>query len=156
MKRKKAALYNPYLNTLGGGEKHILSILKVLEEKNYSLDIFWDKNLQHEFRVKFNLSFDYLINFVPNIFKQQFHLLKKFLILRKYDYFFYVTDGSYFFSSAKNNFIFAMVPQGSLYKMTLGNKLKTSGWKFISNSKFTQKYLKSLSINDKAISHANF
>ena len=72
MKRKRAALYNPYLDTLGGGEKYILSILKVLEDEGFALDIFWDENLQEDFKVKFNLSFDYLINFVPDQFKEQF------------------------------------------------------------------------------------
>lgn len=141
MKRKRAALYNPYLDTLGGGEKYILSILKVLENEGYSLDIFWDKNLQHEFKVKFNLSFDYLINFVPNIFADQLGFVKKLLQLKKYDYFFYVTDGSYFFSTAKKNFIYAMVPKTSLYRLSTTNKLKILNCKFITHSKFTQKCL---------------
>ncbi len=40
MKRKKAALYDPFLDVMGGGEKHILSILKVLEEKGFEIHIF--------------------------------------------------------------------------------------------------------------------
>lgn len=147
MKRKEAALYSPYLDTLGGGEKYILSLLKVLENEDYSLDIFWDKNLQPEFKVKFNLSFDYLINFIPNIFADQFGFVKKLLQLKKYDYFFYVTDGSYFFSTARNNFIYAMVPRASLYRLTTINKLKLANYKFITHSKFTQKYLTSHNID---------
>ena len=34
---KRAALYDPYLDILGGGEKHILSILKVLEDEGYEI-----------------------------------------------------------------------------------------------------------------------
>ncbi len=147
MKRKKAVLYNPYLDTLGGGEKYILSILKVLEEQGYSLDIFWDENLQHEFKVKFNLSYDYLINFVPNIFADKLGFVKKLLQLKKYDYFFYVTDGSYFFSTAKNNFIYAMVPNAALYRLSPVNKLKLANYKFITHSKFTQKCLTRLGID---------
>ncbi len=147
MKRKKAALYNPYLDTLGGGEKYILSILKVLEDEGYSLDIFWNENLQDDFKVKFNLSFDYRINFVPNIFANKLGLIKKLIRLKKYDYFFYVTDGSYFFSSAKKNFIYAMIPQPSLYKKTRINKLKLANYKFITHSKFTQKHLSNSEID---------
>ena len=44
-KIKRVALYNPYLDTLGGGEKHILSILDVFAEQGYEINIFWDKNL---------------------------------------------------------------------------------------------------------------
>lgn len=142
MKRKRAALYNPYLDTLGGGEKYILSVLKVFEDEGFSLDIFWDENLQEDFKVKFNLSFDYLINFVPNPFKEQFAFIKKLLQLKKYEYFFYVTDGSYFFSSAKNNFIYAMVPQKSLYTVKGVDKIKLLNYKFITHSQFTQDFLK--------------
>lgn len=146
MKRKRAALYNPYLDTLGGGEKYILSILKVLEEEDYALDIFWDTNLQNEFKVKFNLSFDYLLNFLPNIFDDNFGFVKKMLQLNKYDYFFYVTDGGYFFSTAKKNFVYAMVPQAPLYQQTTVNKLKILNYKFITHSKFIQKFLNGLGI----------
>ncbi|EKE14265.1 MAG: hypothetical protein ACD_12C00601G0004, partial [uncultured bacterium] len=34
-KSKRIALYDPYLSTLGGGEKHILSILDVFAEQGY-------------------------------------------------------------------------------------------------------------------------
>lgn len=151
MKRKRAALFNPYLDVLGGGEKYILSILKVLEDEGYMLDIFWDTNLQKEFKVKFNLSFNYLINFVPNLFDDKFGFLNKLIKLKKYEYFFHVTDGSYFFSRAKNNFIYAMVPQSALYKMTALNKFKLSNYKFITHSQFTQKYLTVLGIESSLI-----
>lgn len=147
MKRKRAALYNPYLDTLGGGEKYILSILKVLEGEGFALDIFWNEKLQDDFKVKFNLSFDYRINFIPDIFVNKPGFIKKVLQLRKYDYFFYVTDGSYFFSTAKKNFVYAMVPQASLYNLTQINKLKLSSYKFITHSKFTQKCLKSFGVD---------
>ncbi len=146
MKKKAVGLYDPYLDTLGGGEKYFLSIAKALEE-NYEIDIFWNKNLQNEFKIKFNLSFNYLINFLPNIFLNNEGIVKKILLLRKYDYFFYVTDGSYFFSSAKKNFIYAMVPNPSLYKLSLSNKFKLLNYEFITHSEFTKKYLKRFGIN---------
>jgi hypothetical protein len=42
---KKAALYDPYLDVMGGGEKHILSILQVLEHEGYEANVFWDHDL---------------------------------------------------------------------------------------------------------------
>ena len=50
-KIKRVALYDPYLDTLGGGEKHILSILEVFAEQGYEVNIFWDKNLTKEYYV---------------------------------------------------------------------------------------------------------
>lgn len=140
MKRKKAALYNPYIDTLGGGEKHILSIMKVLDDNDTDITVFWNHNLTEEIKQKFNLKFNHL-SFAPNIFKMKHSVLKKIQALKKYDYFFYVTDGSYFLSSAKKNYVFAMVPDQRLYTQTFANKLKTFNYRFICNSKFTQNCL---------------
>lgn len=150
-KRKKAALYDPYLDVLGGGEKHILSILKVLENEEYEIHIFWDKNLQDDFKVQFDLSFKYVPTFLPNIFQKKTAFLKKILTLKNYDCFFYVTDGSYFFSNAKKNFVFCMVPNKSLYNMNFVNKLKTANFRFIANSKFTQSRVLAWGIKSKVI-----
>ncbi|EKE13700.1 MAG: hypothetical protein ACD_12C00864G0004, partial [uncultured bacterium] len=67
--------------------------------------------------------------------------------LRTYDYFFYVTDGSYFFSGAKKNFVFCMIPDKKLYNFNLLNFLKLWNYKFISNSPFTTKWLTKWGIN---------
>lgn len=37
----KAAIYNPYLDTLGGGERYTLSFAKALLDKGYDVDIEW-------------------------------------------------------------------------------------------------------------------
>ncbi len=139
-KRKKAALYNPYLDTLGGGEKLILSILKVLSLHDYDIDIFWDVDVSEQVKEKFNLSFSPPLTFRPNIFPTA-SPLKKITELAKYDAFFYVTNGSYFFSGAKKNYIYCMVPQHSLYNMSHVNRLKTLNAEFITISEFTKKWL---------------
>ncbi len=151
MKKKLAGLYDPYLDVLGGGEKHILSILKVLEDFEYSIHIFWNKNLQSDFVTKFNLSFKSDLHFAPNIFSQKISSFQKLKLLKNYDYFFYVTDGSYFFSSSKKTFIYCMVPQKNLYKMDFSNRLKTRNVHFITNSVFTKKNLQSWGINSEII-----
>ena len=138
--RKQAALYDPYLDTLGGGEKHILSILKVLEDEGYQINVFWDKNLQPQIENRFRLQFVNQIKFLPNIFAKQ-NSIGKLVTLKGFDIFFYVTDGSYFFSSAKKNFAFCMIPDKNLYKRSLINKLKTLNYRFITNSLFTQNWL---------------
>jgi glycosyltransferase involved in cell wall biosynthesis len=137
-KIKRVALYNPYLDTLGGGEKHILSILEVFAEQGYEVSIFWDKNLTKEIKDRFAFQYIDTLKWVDK---------KNLKNLWSYDYFFYVTDGSYFFSSAKNNFIFCMVPDKKLYNLNLINKLKLHNYRFISNSIFTTKWLNKWSID---------
>ncbi|MBI4973525.1 glycosyltransferase [Candidatus Roizmanbacteria bacterium] len=149
MKKRTAALYDPYLDVMGGGEKHILSILQVLEKDGYEVSLFWDQNLSSQIKNKLNLQFSNL-SFVPDIFKTQ-SPIEKVKTLKDYDVFFYVTDGSYFFSGAKKNVIFCMVPNPALYKMGLMNKLKTYGNQFVANSSYTQKLLQKWGIKSDII-----
>ncbi len=149
--KKKAALYNPYLDVLGGGERHILSILKVLEDKGYEINIFWDKDLNNPIKERLNVSFKNKLVFLPNVFKKRGSLLDKSRTLKQFEIFFYVTDGSYFFSQAKKNFIFSMVPNKKLYRMNFLNKLKTYNFQFISNSNFTQSILLTQGVKSEVI-----
>ncbi len=151
MRKLRAALYNPYLDTLGGGELHILSILKVLEQEECDITIFWDKNLEKEIHNKFHLKFENKLIFKKNIFHQFSSHFERIKSLSQFDYFFYVTDGSYFFSSAKKTFIFSMVPKKSLYQMSFLNKIKTSRFSFIANSLFTAGWLKKWGIRAQVI-----
>lgn len=142
MKRKKIALYDPYLDVMGGGERHILSILQVMQQNEYDPIIFWNEDLNKTIFDTLHLTFDPKITFRKNIFTDpQESIFSRLEKLKEFDMFIYVTDGSYFFSTAKKNFIFCMVPQKSLYNMSAVNKLKTLNSTFIANSHYTQKWL---------------
>jgi len=145
----KIALYNPYLDILGGGEKHIFSIMEVFAQYGYEINIFWNENLDKKIKNRFSFKYFDKVKWLPNIFKNNvpFSTLKKSQALQAFDYFFYVTDGSYFFSGAKNNYVFCMVPEKKLYNLNLLNKLKLWNYKFISNSPFTTKWLSKWNIN---------
>ncbi len=147
--KKKIGLYNPYLATMGGGERLILSILQVLESEGYEISIFWDENLSEEIQNKLGITFRSL-QFVSNIFKHS-GSFEKIKALSSYDMFFYVPDGSYFFSSAQQNFIYSMVPNKALYRRTLLNKIKLYNWKFITISEFSKKCLSDLQIPSQII-----
>jgi len=136
MKRKKAALYNPYLATMGGGERLILSILQVLDKNGYDITIFWDEDLTESIKTKLNLTFDHL-RFEPNCFKNG-SIANRLMTLSSFDILFYVPDGSYFFSTAKKNIIYAMVPDKKLYHQSFLNKLKLHNFSFITISEFSK------------------
>lgn len=141
MKRKKAGLYSPYLDTMGGGEKHILSILYLLSKKGYNIRIFWDTDLSDQIKERFSLSFS-ANQFTKNIFTQDTPFVEKQRILAEFDTFFYVPDGSYFFSAAKHTYIFCMVPDKKIYPHTTLSKIKTFPYTFLANSRYTQGWLK--------------
>jgi len=145
LKNKKIGLYNPYLDVMGGGEKHILSIIDVLVENGAEAYIFWDKNLSQELEQRLSLQCFKTLKWRPRYLVSSSS--KAFQTLHSFDYFFYVTDGSYFFSSAKKNFVFCMVPDKKLYNLNFLNRLKLINYKFISNSPYTTKWLIRWGIN---------
>ena len=136
----KVLLYSPYIDILGGGERHILSILQVFDKRNYSIDIAWnDKSIKHKISQRLNLNFKNL-RIIPNFFLKQ-NKFAKILNTFKYDYFFYVTDGSYFISRARHNYIYAMYPQKSIYNMKFLNRLKLFNYSVFTTSEFAAKYV---------------
>lgn len=69
---KKAAIYDPYLDTLGGGERYCLTVAEILLKNNYSVDLFWsgDPSLIQKAEKRFSLNLS-KINLVPDIFSLQ-------------------------------------------------------------------------------------
>lgn len=41
---KRAAIYDPYLDTLGGGERYCLTVAEILLKHGYKVDLFWSGN----------------------------------------------------------------------------------------------------------------
>lgn len=70
------------------------------------------------------------------------NLLSKLIFLRSYDWLFYNTDGSIFFSSAKNNILHIQMPLDNLGVKGWWGKLKLGTWKkAVYNSQFTRSYI---------------
>ncbi|MBP9798270.1 glycosyltransferase family 4 protein [Candidatus Woesebacteria bacterium] len=139
---KKALLFEPYLDVMGGGERHVLSIMEVLQENGYAVDIAWDdEKILGDLRTQLHMPLkDFHI--VPNVFKPGLGKQRD-ALTRQYDIFIYVTDGSYFLSNAKKNYIFAMYPDKTLFKLTPLNWLKTRRYQVIANGDFTAERIKS-------------
>ena len=95
--------------------------------------------MNREIRNRFSLHCVDKIGWLPSL--KTLGTLQTLKTLNAFDYFFYVTDGSYFFSTAKNNFVFCMVPDKNLYNLNFLNRLKLWNYKFISNSPYTTKWL---------------
>jgi glycosyltransferase involved in cell wall biosynthesis len=66
---KQAAIYDPYLDTLGGGERYCLTVAEILLKNGYDVDLFWSGNpkLIESAEQRFSLNLDKL-KIVPDIF----------------------------------------------------------------------------------------
>lgn len=135
----KIALWNPYLDVVGGGERHAFQLCEYFLRQGYELTIFWDKDLRRQLEDKLAIQLPAKIHWLPKL--TSYSHIRRMMMLKDFDVLVYVTDGSYFFSSAKHTIGFCMVPERKLYRMHLPNRIRTWNWKWICNSRFTQHHL---------------
>src|SRR3989344_2143002 len=135
------AIYSPYLDTLGGGERYIATLAEILSHKN-QVDVLLDKHLQsfgNNFLKKnlsehFNLDLS-KVDFIRASIGKRSNFISKYFFLKKYDVLIYLTDGSIFYTTARKNFLHFQVPFES-NKNDLWEKIKLSTWnKAFFNSK---------------------
>jgi len=127
----KAAIYNPYLDTLGGGERYTLSFAKILAEKEYRVDVQWSKrDILNKLEKRFGMDLKD-IGIVSDIKRGD-----------GYDVCFWVSDGSIPLLRARRNFLHFQVPFRNVNGRSLMNKMKLFRInKVIVNSNFTKKYI---------------
>ncbi|MDO8619193.1 MAG: glycosyltransferase [Candidatus Daviesbacteria bacterium] len=144
----KIGIYSPYLDTAGGGEKYILTIAECLSKKE-QVDVLLDEHLIKIGINEITQKIEKLhgldlskVNFIASPMGSGGNFWTRSLFLRQYDWLFFLTDGSIFFSTAKNSIIHFQVPFTKLPSNWFWNKLKLSSWKMaIYNSKFTKSYI---------------
>jgi len=147
----KIGIFDPYLDTLGGGERYILTLASCLAKEN-QVEIFWDNPEQIKKSISL-LNIDISkFSFRKNIFLKS-SLIDKLLITRKYDCIIYMSDGSIPFLFGKKNILLFQFPVNWVNGVNLLTKMK---FKFISHvicySDFVKKYLdSSFKIDSKVI-----
>lgn len=155
----RIGIYSPYLDTFGGGEKYMLSIAEILSKEN-DVDLLLGTHLYNanikQIKTKIE-SFHNLdlsaIKIVKAPIGEGSLFLSRIFFLRKYDYLFFLTDGSIFFSTARNNIVHFQVPFKNQNARSFYGKVKLSSWKLaIYNSKFTKQIVeKSWNLRGKVI-----
>ena len=137
----KAGIFDPYLDTLGGGERYCLTVAEALLKKDWQVDIFWPNDLlKNKLQDKFNLSIEKL-NFIDySPYGKNLWQRKSFE--KNYDFLFYLSDGSIPFMFGKNNILHFQVPFQDVLKKNFLNsqKLKRIN-KVVCNSLFTKKII---------------
>jgi hypothetical protein len=95
----KAAIYNPYLDTLGGGERYTLSFANVLAKSGYTVDLEWkDPEIINKLEARFGMDLGN-INIISDVKKGE-----------GYDLCFWVSDGSIPLMHARRNILHFQVP----------------------------------------------
>ncbi len=127
----KAAIYNPYLDTLGGGERYTLAVAAALAKNGYQVDIEWkQKSIKEKLEKRFGLDLE-TINFIEDIKRGD-----------GYDVCFWVSDGSIPTMKARKNLLHFQVPFHDVNGNTLLNKMKLFRIKkIICNSMFTKRFI---------------
>jgi glycosyltransferase involved in cell wall biosynthesis len=135
---KRAALYTPYAETLGGGERYLLTLAQILLDNGWQVEAtFKDNKLLNQARKRFNLPLKGL-----DLVEQDFLQRKPFLNHRRYDLLFWVSDGSIPTMMAKRNWLHFQVPFHNVGGRSLFNimKLRLIN-RVICNSYFTKKII---------------
>lgn len=144
----KVAVYSPYLDTAGGGEKYMLTIAQICSEFA-KVDILLNRhlskvgvvNISQRNRNMHNIDFTKL-NFIEAPLSPGDSFLRRLSFLRQYDVLFYNSDGSLFFSSANKSIVHFQMPLPAVQSEGLWNRIKLRTWKKVMfNSNFTKSYL---------------
>lgn len=144
----KVAIYTPYLDTSGGGEKYMLTIAEFLSAKE-TVDVLLDKHLaaldKNEV-IKRNQSLHKLdlskVNFIKAPIGVGSSFKDRNAFLKNYDLLFYNSDGSIFFSTAKRSVVHFQMPFDNKGVKGLWGIVKVKSWKeAIYNSEFTKSYI---------------
>ena len=142
----KAAIYSPYLDTYGGGERYMMTIAETLC-KRFDVDVLLDNHLfpqkdklKNTLSERFNLNLD-RVSFIKAPIGIGSTFFQRISFLKKYEILFYLTDGSIFYSSAKKNILHIQSPIKGQAAKSLWGKLKLKGWNLIIfNSQFTKEH----------------
>ena len=136
-------MFDPYLDTLSGGEKYILSAASCLAQE-HEVFIFWDKSKEAEVKQaafrKLGINLP-SVKFYKNIFNKNESWIARFVESRKFDAIVYLSDGSIPLVGAKL-FIHFQFP----IEWVDGNSIKTKiklffVKKIFCNSYFTKSFI---------------
>lgn len=132
----KIGLYNPYFDSLGGGERYVLTLAEHWS-KIHEVNIFWDdEGVLSQAQKRFDLDLT-LVHVVPNVFHSS-NLIQKLFITSGYDCIFFLSDGSIPMSLAKRNILHFQVPFSHV-TFPFWKSIKYQ--RVVCNSEYTKSYL---------------
>lgn len=104
----RIGIYNPYFDSLGGGERYTLSLASHWSDK-HDVALFWeDDSLVKKAEQRFNIDLS-RVKIVHNFFRSK-NVFKKLILSKQYDLIFFLSDGSIPTSFARFNMLHFQVP----------------------------------------------
>ncbi|MGB9911235.1 MAG: glycosyltransferase family 4 protein [Microgenomates group bacterium] len=136
--KKIVGFYDPYLDTLGGGERYTLTLANFFKKNGWVVKIFWNNpEIALKIKERFDFNFD-KENFSPLVNS----FLSRVKKTRKYDLFFWLSDGSIPWLFSKKNILHFQVPFHNVGGKNWLNKLKLKNIDYVvCNSFFTKKFI---------------
>lgn len=149
----RIGIYDPYLDSLSGGEKYMLTMASCLSKEN-EVSLFWEIGLEERIKDealrKLNIDLKE-VKFTKNIFDSQISLFSRLLLSKKFDLIIYLSDGSIPIVSSKLILHFQFPVEWVRQSLSTRIKLKRVE-KSICNSFFTKKHIdKKFNINSKIL-----
>jgi len=137
----KAALFDPYLDTLGGGERYMMTAAVCLAKNGWQVDVFWDDSrIRRLITERLGIKIE-RVNFVPNALVNG-NFFQKMKITHRYDLVFYLSDGSIPFLFGQKNFLHFQVPFQGVGGRKFLNRIKLRKIKaVVCNSLFTKRFI---------------
>ncbi len=137
----KIGFFDPYLDTLGGGEKYMLTAASFFSRK-HRVSLFWDDAaILPKAQEKYGFDTEG-IKITRNIFTPSYSVLQRILFTQDFDAIFYLSDGSIPLVGSKKLFVHFQFPVEWIKVNGLLNTFKIKRvTKFICNSKFTKSYI---------------
>ncbi|MBI4099908.1 glycosyltransferase [Candidatus Microgenomates bacterium] len=138
----KVGIFSPYLETMGGGERYLLTVAEFFLHRGDNVTIFsnHEKNAA-EVKTRFDLDLTG-VKFSPDVFFSDKHILSKLAVTLSYDLIFFLSDGSIPSTLAATNLLHFQTPFHYANQKTILNKIKLARFKaVVCNSKFTKSYI---------------
>lgn len=154
---KKAAVFDPYLDTIGGGEVYTAAVAECLMKNKFNVDLFW-KNEGIVEKIKnylgINLTEARINKYGYKLFAERGNLLQKVRLTRNYDLTFFLSDGSIPLLFSGTNILHFQVPFTNVNGFSLVNRLKLRNINhIICNSNFTKRVIdRTYRVNSKVLS----
>lgn len=138
----KAAIINPYLDTLGGGERYTMAVAVALAKAGYKVEVEWNEpEIKQKLEQRFGINLKG-VEFVSDVGRGD-----------GYEVCFWVSDGSIPTLRARANLLHFQVPFKGVRGKNLMNKMKLYRiQKIICNSEFTKNVVdKEYGFSDKSV-----
>lgn len=145
----KAIFYDPYINTIGGGERYTFTLADYLIKKGWSVIILdGNKEATDKLKQRFDLDLD-----KAQLIPMPSSVIGRWKTTKDADLFFWVSDGSVPMMFSKNNVLHFQVPFHGVNGKSLQNNFKLKLINHIvCNSEFTKKFIdKEFGINSDVI-----